>query len=45
VALYMYQFAYTAEAIAKMAKNPQDRRIPVRELAQQLGTLSPFSIS
>jgi uncharacterized protein with GYD domain len=37
VALYMYQFAYTAEALATMAKNPQDRRIPVRELVQQLG--------
>jgi uncharacterized protein with GYD domain len=34
---YMSQFAYTAEAIAAMAKNPQDRSIPVRELAQKLG--------
>jgi uncharacterized protein with GYD domain len=34
---YMTQFAYTAEAIAAMAKNPQDRSIPVRELAQKLG--------
>jgi uncharacterized protein with GYD domain len=33
---YMTQFAYTAEAIAAMAKNPQDRSIPLRELAQKL---------
>jgi uncharacterized protein with GYD domain len=37
VPFYMSQFAYTAEAIAAMAKNPQDRSIPVRELAQKLG--------
>jgi uncharacterized protein with GYD domain len=34
---YMSQFAYTSEAIAAMAKNPQDRSVPVRELAQKLG--------
>ncbi|GAC1636255.1 MAG: hypothetical protein NVS4B7_21990 [Ktedonobacteraceae bacterium] len=37
MALYMAQFAYTAEALATMAKNPQDRSMPVRELAQKLG--------
>jgi len=37
MAFYMVQAAYTAEAIAAMAKNPQDRSVPVRELAQKLG--------
>jgi uncharacterized protein with GYD domain len=37
MALYMVQFAYTAEAWATLAKNPQDRSGPVRELAQKLG--------
>ena len=37
MALYMTQGTYTAEAWATMTKNPQDRRIPVRELAQKLG--------
>ena len=37
MALYMIQGTYTAEAWAAMAKNPQDRSIPVRELAQKLG--------
>jgi len=37
MALYMIQFAYTAEAWATLAKNPQDRSVPVRELAQKLG--------
>ncbi len=37
MALYMVQAAYTAEAWATLAKNPQDRRIPVREAAQKLG--------
>jgi len=37
MALYMVQGTYTAEAWAAMAKNPQDRSIPVRELAQKLG--------
>ncbi len=32
-ALYRVQFAYTAEAWATLAKNPQDRSEPVRELA------------
>jgi len=33
MALYMAQFAYTAEAWAALAKNPQDRSIPLREQA------------
>ena len=33
MALYMTQFAYTAEAWAALAKNPQDRSIPLREQA------------
>ena len=37
MAFYMVQGAYTAEAIATMAKNPQDRSVPVRELAQKAG--------
>src|SRR6266849_2425291 len=37
MALYMVQAAYTAEAMATMAKNPQDRSVPVRELVQKLG--------
>jgi len=37
MALYLTQFAYTAEAWAALAKNPQDRSIAVRELAQKLG--------
>ena len=37
MALYMVQGAYTSEAIATMAKNPQDRSVPVRELLQKLG--------
>jgi uncharacterized protein with GYD domain len=36
MALYMAQFAYTTEALATMAKNPQDRSVPVRELVQKL---------
>jgi uncharacterized protein with GYD domain len=35
--LYMSQVAYTTEAIAAMAKNPQDRSVPVRELVEKLG--------
>jgi uncharacterized protein with GYD domain len=35
--LYMVQFAYTAEALASLAKNPQDRSVPVKELVQKLG--------
>jgi uncharacterized protein with GYD domain len=35
--LYMVQFAYTPEAWAALTKNPQDRSVPVRELAQKLG--------
>lgn len=33
--LYMIQATYTAQAIAAMTKNPQDRSIPVRELIQK----------
>ena len=37
MALYMTQFAYTAEAWASLVKNPQDRSAAGRELAQKLG--------
>ncbi len=37
MALYMIQFAYTAEAWATLAKNPQDRSIAGREAVQKLG--------
>jgi uncharacterized protein with GYD domain len=37
MALYLVQAAYTTEAIATMAKNPQDRSVAVRELLQKLG--------
>ena len=37
MAFYMVQVAYTAEAWATMTKNPQDRSVPVSEMAQQLG--------
>ena len=37
MAFYMVQGTYTAEAWATMAKNPQDRSIPIREVAQKLG--------
>jgi uncharacterized protein with GYD domain len=37
MAFYMIQGAYTAEALATMAKNPQDRSVPVRDLVQKLG--------
>lgn len=37
MALYMVQFAYTAEALATMAKNPQDRSAPSGELIQKMG--------
>jgi uncharacterized protein with GYD domain len=37
MALYMFQFAYTADAWATLAKNPQDRSAPIREAAQKLG--------
>ena len=37
MALYLVQAAYTAEALAAMAKNPQDRSVPVKELVQKLG--------
>ena len=37
MALYMVQFAYTAEASALLAKNPQDRSVPSGELIEKLG--------
>jgi uncharacterized protein with GYD domain len=37
MALYMIQFAYTPEAWATLTKHPQDRSIPIKELAQKLG--------
>ncbi len=37
MALYMVQGAYTAEAVATMTKNPQDRSASMRELGQKLG--------
>ncbi len=37
MALYLVQFAYTAEALSMMAKNPQDRSVPSRELIQKMG--------
>jgi uncharacterized protein with GYD domain len=37
MALFMIQAAYTPEAWANMAKNPQDRREAVRPLAEKLG--------
>jgi len=37
MALYMAQFTYTDEAWAALTKNPQDRSVSVRELAQQIG--------
>ena len=37
MAIYMIQFAYTAEAWATLVKNPQDRSAAAREALQQLG--------
>ncbi len=37
MAFYLVQFAYTAEALGTMAKNPQDRSVPVRDLVQKIG--------
>ncbi len=37
MALYMVQFSYTAEAWATLTKNPQDRSVPIGEMAQKLG--------
>ncbi len=37
MALYMVQAAYNAEALATLAKKPQDRSVPVREAIQKLG--------
>jgi uncharacterized protein with GYD domain len=35
--LYMTQFAYTPEAWATLAENPEDRSVPVRELLESHG--------
>lgn len=37
MALYMLQFSYTTEAWATLTKNPQDRSVPIKAVAQQLG--------
>jgi uncharacterized protein with GYD domain len=37
MALFMIQAAYTPEAWAAMAKNPQDRREAIRPLAEKVG--------
>jgi uncharacterized protein with GYD domain len=34
---YMTQFSYTAEAIAAMVKNPQDRSVGLRKTVEKLG--------
>ena len=35
--LYMTQFAYTPEAWAALIDNPEDRSVPVRQLAERMG--------
>ena len=37
MAHYMLQFTYTPEAWATLAKNPQDRSKPIKELVEKLG--------
>jgi uncharacterized protein with GYD domain len=37
MALYMHQFTYTPEAWAALTKKPQDRSIPIKQLAERLG--------
>jgi uncharacterized protein with GYD domain len=37
MALYMVQATYTTEALATMTKNPQDRTVPVKAIAEKLG--------
>lgn len=37
MAFYLHQFAYTAEALATMTKNPQDRSAPVKTAIEKLG--------
>jgi uncharacterized protein with GYD domain len=37
MALYMVQFAYTAEAWATLTKKPQDRSEPLKQATQKLG--------
>ncbi len=35
--LYMTQFSLTAEAWAALARNPEDRTVPLKALAEKLG--------
>ena len=37
MALYMTQISYTAEAVAAMIKNPQDRSVILQQLIEKLG--------
>ena len=37
MALYRLDFSYTAEAWQALAKNPEDRREPIRQLAERIG--------
>jgi uncharacterized protein with GYD domain len=41
MALYMYQVAYTAEAVAALIKDPQDRVEAVRPALEAEGGQSP----
>jgi hypothetical protein len=41
MALYMYQVAYTAEAVAALIKEPQDRVEAVRPVLEAEGGQSP----
>lgn len=34
---YMTQFSHTHDAIIRLSKNPEDRSVPVRALAEKLG--------
>lgn len=34
---YMTQFSHTHDAVLRLAKNPEDRSVPVRALAEKLG--------
>ena len=37
MAYYMVQAAYTAEAVAAMVKNPEDRAAAIRPVVEKLG--------
>ena len=37
MALYMTQFSLTAEAWAALARNPEDRSLPVKALVEKMG--------